>query len=465
MCRRIERWAVSAFGGRGCAVLLACLSVVLIFGVVALAAAGPTPSFADPKHYPTARGPGSVAIGDLNGDSKPDIATSNYDAGSVSVLLSNGRGGFRARRDYAVGSFPTSVVIGDLDGDGKPDLVTANGGSLSSPGKTVSVLLNKGGGDFGAKLDYETGNGTQSVAIGDLNGDTKPDLATTNFDPHSDTVSVLLNRGDGSFLPRVDYAAASAPYSVAIGDLNADNKPDLATANSDSDSVSVFFNTGDGSFEARRDHPLGGGGDPQAIAVGDLNADGRLDLATASYGFNSLSVLLNRGNGTFSANREYGDIFDPVSIAIGDLNGDGKPELATTSDEEDFVFVLTSKGDGSFRTDIAYSTGHAGADDGVAIGDLNGDGKRDLATASGDVNSVSVLLNAAGLCKIPNVKGKTLPTAKRVIAHASCRVGTIRRDYSKAVKRGRVISQKPKAGTVLPKGGKVELVVSRGQKH
>jgi hypothetical protein len=439
------------------------MGVALIAGVAASSAAGPAPSFAEPKHYPTARGPGSVAIGDLNGDSKPDIATSNYDASSVSVLFNNGRDGFRARRDYAVGLFPTSVAIGDLNVDGRRDLVSANNGSNSSPGKTVSVLLNRGDGSFGAKLDYETGKGPYSVAIGDLNGDGKPDLATANSD--SDSVSVLLNRGDGSFEAGLDFPAGSVPYSVAIGDLNADGKPDLATANSDSDSVSVLSNTGGRSFEARRDYPLGGGGRPEAIAVGDLNADDRPDLATASYGFNSLSVLLNRGAGTFSASRDYGDfILGPESIAIGDLNGDAKPDLATTSDQEDSVFVLTNKGDGSFRSEVAYSTRHAGAEYGVALGDLNGDAKPDLATASGDVNSVSVLLNATGLCKVPNVKGNTLSTAMRVITRANCRVGTIRRDYSKAVKKGRVISERPKVGTMLRKGNKVDLVVSRGRK-
>jgi hypothetical protein len=149
---------------------------------------------------------------------------------------------------------------------------------------------------------------------------------------------------------------------------------------------------------------------------------------------------------------------------MGDLNGDGKPDLATTNEGDDFVFVLANKGDGSFRAAVAYWTQNAGADYGVAIGDLNGDVKPDLATASGDVNSVSVLLNATGLCKVPNVKGKTLSAAKRVIARANCRVGTIRGGYSKTVKRGRVISEKPKVGAVLRRGGKVDLVVSRGHK-
>ena len=125
--------------------------------------------------------------------------------------------------------------------------------------------------------------------------------------------------------------------------------------------------------------------------------------------------------------------------------------------------MLLNRGDGSFQGKLDYRTGRF--PNSVAIGDLNGDGKLDLATANLAVNTVSVLLNAPGLCTVQNVKGKTLPAAKRTIARANCRVGKIRRAYSKNVKRGRVISEKPKPGTVLPNSGKVNLVVSRGRKR
>jgi hypothetical protein len=147
---------------------------------------------------------------------------------------------------------------------------------------------------------------------------------------------------------------------------------------------------------------------------------------------------------------------------MGDLNGDGKPDLATANYYANSVSVLPNRGDGSFEARLDYATGNAPWS--VAIGDLNGDGKPDLATANPDAYSVSELLNTPGLCTVQNVQGKTVPAAKRTIARANCRVGKIRRAHSKSVKKGLVILQKPTFGAVLRGGGKVKLVVSRGRK-
>jgi hypothetical protein len=150
----------------------------------------------------------------------------------------------------------------------------------------------------------------------------------------------------------------------------------------------------------------------------------------------------------------------PQSIAIGDLNGDHKPELATANSDIT-VSVLANRGDGSFQAKRDYLTRSDLFS--VAIGDLNGDGKPDLATAN--YNTVSVFLNATGRCVVPSVRGMTLLAARRTIARADCRTGRIRPAYSNTVKRGRVMSQKPRPGRVLPRRGRVNLVVSRGRKH
>src|SRR6266545_553989 len=323
----------------------------------------------------------------------------------VAALFASSAPSFAVARNYPAGREPASVATGDLNGDGKPDLATANGIA-----NTVSVLLNKGDGSFQAKLNYQTGREPASVAIGDLNGDGKPDLATANANA-AGTASVLLNKGDGSFQAKLDYRTGPVPFSVAIGDLNGDGKPDLATANGvDANTVSVLANKGDGSFQARRDYRTGRS--PVSVAIGDLNGDGKPDLATANFDMSTVSVLLNRGDGSFPPKLDYGTGRGPTSVAIADLNGDGKPDLATAN------FNLAG--------------------------------------------TVSVLLNTPGLCTVQDVWGKTLPAAKRTIVRANCRVGKIRRAYSR-LKKGCVISEKPKPGTVLPNGAKVNLVVSRGR--
>jgi VCBS repeat protein/PASTA domain-containing protein len=414
MDRRFEGWS-SRHGVCSCALLLACGGAALTLGVAALFASS-APSFSRARSYATGRAPLSVAIGDLNGDGKPDLATANDAAGTVSVLANRGDGRFQAKREYRTGVRPASVAIGDLNGDGKPDVATAN-----YHASTVSVLVNKGDGTFQAKLDYGTGLDPLSLAIGDLNGDGKLDLATANGADGANTVSVLLNRGDGTFRAKIDYRVGSydaIPNSVALGDLNGDGKPDLATAN-----IGNYTNA------------------------------------------NTVSVLLSRGDGSFRAKREYTVGRGPYSLAIGDLNGDRKPDLATSHHGEvaGTVFVLLNRGDGSFQDKLDYRLRSAPFE--VAIGDLNGDRKPDLATVNRDANTVSVLLNRPGLCTVQDVKRQKLSAAKWTIARANCRVGKIRRVYSKRVKRGHVISQKPNFGAVLPGGGKVNLVVSNGPRR
>ena len=394
------------------------------------------PSFGRPATFRTGLAPSAVAIGDLNGDGRRDLATANAGGNSISVLLSRGGGSFAARRDYPTGPGPDSVAIGDVNGDREPDLATAN---LAEG--TVSVLLNGGDGRFGAPLDYAAGGeigAASSVAVGDLNGDGNPDLVTSN--DQLNTISILANKGNGSFDPKLDRPTGASPYAVAIGDLN-----------------------GDGTFPTRRDYRSAP--NPFSIVIGDLTGDGKADLATANTNTHgkTVSVLLNTGDGSFGVRHDYRAGTDPYAVAIGDLNGDRRPDVATANSDADAktVSVLLNRGSGRFEAKLDYP---AGSDPwAVGIGDLTGDGKADLAAANAYANTVSVLTNTPGLCAVQDVRGMTIAVAKQAITRAGCTVGTIRRSNSKTVKSGRVISEKPKAGTVLRRGGKVSLVVSRGR--
>jgi hypothetical protein len=442
---------------RNCAVLLVVIAAALTLGVGA-ASATPAPSFAAPKSYAVGESPYSVALGDLNGDGKLDVAVANSDSDTISVLVNGGGGRLGSRRDYPTGDTPRSVALADLDGDGTLDLAVANTFS-----NTVSVLLNAGDGRLTSKRDYATGDLPNKVAIGDLSGDGKPDLAIANDGGPGGGVSVLLNSGDGSFQPKRDYATAAAMHTLAIGDLNGDGRPDLVAADG-SDHVSVLFNRSDGSFGSKRDYAAGGS---VSVALADLNGDGRPDLATGQIDDHLVTVFINAGDGHFGARRHYKTRGGPSSIAIGDLNSDGKPDLVTANLDASTVSLLVNRGDARFEPSLEYRAGHR--PEKAAIGDLTGDGRPDLVTADTGFDTpaatVSVLANTPGLCAVQDVRRSTFLVAKRTLARAHCRVGKVRRTYSKSVGRGRVISQKPSPYTVLPNGGRVNLVLSRGRKR
>jgi hypothetical protein len=282
-------------------------------------------TFQNQVQYTTASDPVWVTVGDFNGDGKLDLAAANYTVNTVSVLLGNGDGTFQADRGYGTANEPTSVAVGDFNGDGKLDLVTANYSG------TVSVLLGYGDGTFAPHVDYTTGTEPDSVAVGAFNGDGKLDLATANF--YANTVSVLLGNGEGTFQKHVDYTVGIAPYSVAAGDFNGDGILDLVVANSsnNSNTVSILLGNGDGTFQAHTDYATGI--EPQSVAVADFNGDGKLDLVTANYGAygggNTASILLGNGNGTFQPYMEYSTGAGPISVAVADFNLDGAADFVT----------------------------------------------------------------------------------------------------------------------------------------
>jgi VCBS repeat protein/flagellar hook capping protein FlgD len=331
----------------------------------------------------------SVAIGDLDGDRRPDLAVANHSSDTVSVLLGKGDGTFGSNSDFETGYHPNSVAIGDLNGDGQPDLAVANGG-FSLDWSTVSVLLGNGDGTFGPKTDFITGPDASSVAIGDLNGDARLDLAVASGTSHA--VSVLLGNGDGTFGPKSDFRSGFVPSSVAIGELNGDGRPDLAVANNGygTHTVSVLLGNGDGTFQPRTAFRTGRY--PICVAIGDVNRDGQADLVVANSDAITVSVLLGNGKGGFGSNIELVTGEHPVSLATGDLNADARPDLVVANWGDDTVSVLLESTGGAFEPKSDFGTGNQPVS--VAIGELNGDGRPDLAVANYGSNTVSVLLGS-----------------------------------------------------------------------
>ncbi len=291
---------------------------------------------------------------------------------------------------FETGVNPTSVASADLDQDGRPDLVVSNYGGYAPPYLgSVSVLLANGDGTFAPKRDYRTGDASTTVAIGDLNADGKPDVVVANYGARrapTGFVSVLLGNGDGTLQPKVDYPTGSEPYWVTIGDLNRDEKPDLVVGNWNANSITVLLGVGDGAFTPEVEFLTGGV--PKCIAIGDLNDDGIPDLAATAYADTTVSTFLGVGDGTFTSRIDLYTGWYPKAVAIADLNGDGRSELAVAT--TDSVTIFARLGEGGFVASGRYRTGSIPWF--MAIGDLNADGNRDIVTANAGESSVSVLL-------------------------------------------------------------------------
>ncbi|MGA9040779.1 MAG: FG-GAP-like repeat-containing protein [Terriglobales bacterium] len=338
--------------------------------------------------------PSSVWIADLNHDGKLDLVVANAcnsvdecGQGNVSVLLGNGDGTFQTAVAYNAGSTPSSVTVADVNRDGKPDLIVSDNGGGNNGDGAVAILLGNGDGTFQPPVTYDAGGCyTSSVAVADLNRDGKLDIVldspacATNYDG---IVGVLLGKGDGTFQPVVTYDSGGddqgALSSVAVADFNGDGKPDVAISNTcgtaacEFSTMGVLLGNGDGTLQTAVSYSLPMEG-ATSIAVADVNADGKLDLAVAG---SQQAVLLGNGDGTFRTGGTYGSF--GVSVKIADINGDGKPDLVySSSPSYGGVSVLLGNGDGTFQSPSGVNVPYAGQLNSLAVADLNGDGRPDV---------------------------------------------------------------------------------------
>ena len=261
--------------------------------------------------------PVSVVTGDFNGDGIPDLAVVNDcgsssacgDApiGSVSILLGNGDGTFTLKTTLATSYYPEGAAVGDFNGDGKLDLAVVNECSEITcyQSGTVSVFVGNGDGTFTLGSLPDTGFYPYGIAVGDFNGDGKLDLAVVNecgntYSCSSGSVSILVGNGDGTFTLAASPTVGRDVELLAVGDFNHDGILDIVVPSSDDGSISILLGNGDGTFAPSSQSPLSVGECPFAVATGDLNGDGNLDLAVTDTCQNNVNILLGNGNGTFS---------------------------------------------------------------------------------------------------------------------------------------------------------------------
>jgi len=373
---------------------------LLLLGLVgAVPAARAQSSFGNPTLYAVgSTSPLGLALGDVNGDGRLDIVTANQDGNNVSVLLGQATpvGSFAPASTYTTGANtrPTGIALGDVNGDGRLDIVTGN-----QQAGTVGVLLGSptAPGSFAAPIAYPSGGSTPNiVALGDLNGDGRLDIAVGNTG--AGNVGVLLNSPTtpGTFPQTMTYASSGLnTVGITIGDLNADGRPDIVTGNQTGGLVGVLLATatGPGTFAPVITYASGGTG-TVGVTLGDANGDGRMDIITANATSANVSVLLGTP-GSFAPPVTYASGGNgPNFTALVDINGDSRPDIVTGNEGDGTLGVLTGLGSapGTFAPATIYPTGGTGPIS-LALADLNGDGRRDVVVANHNSNTVATMLN------------------------------------------------------------------------
>lgn len=292
---------------------------------------------------------------------------------------------------YYVNGQPRGVFSADFNGDGHPDIAT-----VSYQTDSLTIMLNNGDGSFGAPTRYATGDAPVSVYGADVDADSVIDLAVANkFD---NTISLFIGYGDGTFASQQVLSSGYAPSSVLLADLDGTDGPDLIATNEQitlpfiGDSVSVLFNNGDGTFQTRVSFEVGC--EPQKSIAVDLNADSSLDLAVVNTWSHTISVLLNDGTGNMGPSSYYDSHHVPMWVSAADLDNDGDVDLvAPNMDSYDWqvLSVILNNGDGSFASTVYYNCGSYPC--ATFTADLDQDNDIDIVVTNKDVDSISVLLN------------------------------------------------------------------------
>lgn len=348
---------------------------------------------------PAGAHPAMIAAADLNHDSRPDLVVANLEDGQVTILLNEGAGRFRpaAGSPFQSGSQPNDFAIADFNRDGNPDLAVVN---TQTP--FISIFLGDGRGAFhpapGSPIRTESYPHPHGVVAGDFAGHGVIDLMTDSWGHNQ--IEMLEGNGRGGFALGPFFNVGKRPYQrLRAADLNGDGKPDIVTTNLDGDSVTVLLGDGHGGFHDAPGSPFRTAPAPWAIAIADVNRDGKPDLAIIPYdrdartrgGDANVTVLIGDGAGRFTPLKgspfSLGACAQPTAVAAADLTGGRSLDIAVTCVNSGQLALLTSEGAG-YRLSLRHMIGEPY---GLATADFFGTGKTSLAISNHDTGTVTLL--------------------------------------------------------------------------
>ena len=345
------------------------------------------PSGAGPAGAALAPNGASVYVTDAGDDSNGNtVSVINTKTNAVTATITVGR---VPEGVAGMQIFPIPLINQPL----KPDTTPATGSEftlkVNGTGFVPGSIVNWNGTAL-ATAFVNGGQLTANVPAANIATATTDSVSVTNPAPGGGTSNKVFfpvtSPTASIALGKTDYGTGSLPIAVATGDFNQDGKLDLAVANLNDNTVSVLLGNGDGTFQSQSVYATGSG--PTWIATGDFNGDGKLDLAVANVSDGTVSVLLGNGDGSFQPQSVYAAGSGPHSIMSADLNGDGKLDLVVANANDTTVSVLLGNGDGTFQPQSTLSTGRSPVS--VVAGDFDGDGVLDLAVTN--IDGVLILL-------------------------------------------------------------------------